>query len=409
MDKLSICRTCSSQVISKLCDYGMQPRSFDYWDASVRNRESVFPFSLCQCGNCGTIQLEDPLSPGELIPKYDWLSNKEPDSHHKDLAELILGTLPSEAKVLTVARFDNKIFDVLSKQIGHRVCMLESQLGFEVDPKASTQAALHGYFSHDNFNPPAEWLGAFDIVISTRMLEHAEKPREFVELLRRFLVSDGQLVLEVPDCTKPLLQGDVAMLWEEHTNYYTPESLRRGLDSLGFDVVRSVVYFFQQEDALAGFFQKKQRDKTGNISELLKGNPSDESEVGLAFKEKIERWKVETRFVLNKVKKEGGKVIIFGAGHRTVAFINLLGIAELVSGVIDDDPNKQGLCLPGSSIRIENSGSLSQMSSGICLLSVNLMIEEKIVEIIHDKAGHNIGIHSISPDSPRTLSLLWKA
>ena len=43
---------------------------------------------------------------------------------------------------------------------------------------------------------------------------------------------------------------------------------------------------------------------------------------------------------------------MLGAGHLSGAFINLYGLAEQIEFVADDNPNKQGLLMPGSRLPI---------------------------------------------------------
>ena len=84
-------------------------------------------------------------------------------------------------------------------------------------------------------------------------------------------------------------------------------------------------------------------------------------------------------------------------------FVNLLGISDVVSCVIDDDENKQNLSLPGSNIMIRDSSFLVGSSLGVCLLAVNIAIEEKIANLVREKSGKNLQVFSISPDSPLAL------
>ena len=105
-------------------------------------------------------------------------------------------------------------------------------------------------------------------------------------------------------------------------------------------------------------------------------------------------------------KKQNGNIVIFGAGHRTVMFLNLLKLNNLVSYVIDDDQRKQGLKIPKAGLEIHNSDLIVKENIGVCLLSVNIEIEEKIKDLITTKAGRKIKYFSISPFSNNALPSL---
>ena len=87
-------------------------------------------------------------------------------------------------------------------------------------------------------------------------------------------------------------------------------------------------------------------------------------------------------------------------------FLNLLKLNNIVSYVIDDDQNKQGLIIPKAGLEIHKSELIIIENIGVCLLSVNIEIEERIIDIITRKACRNIQYFSISPDSNNALPVL---
>ena len=68
---------------------------------------------------------------------------------------------------------------------------------------------------------------------------------------------------------------------------------------------------------------------------------------------------------------------------------------------------KQGLKLP-SSPRIEIHGSdlIIKENIGVCFLSVNIEIEENLIDVITKKLGSKIQFFSISPDSNNAFPAL---
>ena len=53
-----------------------------------------------------------------------------------------------------------------------------------------------------------------------------------------------------------------------------------------------------------------------------------------------------------------GPVAVLGAGHLACAFINYLRVGEHVSFVVDDNPHKHGLRMPGSRLPIRGASAL---------------------------------------------------
>ena len=76
-------------------------------------------------------------------------------------------------------------------------------------------------------------------------------------------------------------------------------------------------------------------------------------------------------FCMSKIKKKYGPIALFGAGHLAVAFLSIMDISDLISFVIDDNKNKQGMMMPIGNLTIVGSEILRSEKLGVCLLSLN--------------------------------------
>ena len=94
--------------------------------------------------------------------------------------------------------------------------------------------------------------------------------------------------------------------------------------------------------------------------------------------------------------------MLFGGGHLSLAFIAFYDIYKYINFVVDDDLNKKGMFMPGSSIQIKSSNELSNKKNILLLLTVNLTSEKKLIKLIKEKYG-NIKIKSIFPLSPYSI------
>ena len=123
------------------------------------------------------------------------------------------------------------------------------------------------------------------------------------------------------------------------------------------------------------------------------------------FFKKVEYLKSELSFQLSILRDKFGEIIIFGAGHRATMFINLLGISDLVSLVIDDDPNKNSLKIPLAGIEIKSSEEINWNNIGVCIFAISLNAEEKVKKVLEKKIKNKIKFYSISPDSQYSLPI----
>ena len=98
--------------------------------------------------------------------------------------------------------------------------------------------------------------GPVDLLIARHIIEHAEEPRRLMQALTTIMAPDGYLLIEVPECTGSLQREDFSMIWEEHTLYFTPETVPQILASAGCANVGLEVHPFPFEDVIVLYAQK---------------------------------------------------------------------------------------------------------------------------------------------------------
>ena len=74
-----------------------------------------------------------------------------------------------------------------------------------------------------------------------------------------------------------------------------------------------------------------------------------------------------------------GRIAVFGAGHLSCAWINFLGARDHIDFVVDDDPRKRSLFMPGSRLPIFASSQLLERGIKLCLLSVSKESEARVI------------------------------
>jgi len=66
----------------------------------------------------------------------------------------------------------------------------------------------------------------FDLIVHFTVLEHLAAPDEVLRDQLGLLAPGGRVACAVPDCGPAVAHGDLSMLFHEHINYFTEESLR---------------------------------------------------------------------------------------------------------------------------------------------------------------------------------------
>jgi len=79
--------------------------------------------------------------------------------------------------------------------------------------------------------------------------------------------------------------------------------------------------------------------------------------------------------------------------------VNLFRLREFFDCVIDDNPNKQALLMPGSHLPIRASAMLASRGIDLCLLSLNPESEQKVLaknQAFIERGGGFLSIFALS-------------
>jgi len=376
------CNICLNKKI-KYYNFGKFPKCYDFKKTNVKPRK--YSFILKQCQKCSIIQLEKKGSDNTFIPKLPWIHNKEPSGHLKFLYKKIKKMVENNKKILFISEFDERIYSnfknkknisILSKIISNK----KYQNQFEIIKKIQNK----------NLEKIKKKISDFDCVVCCRILEHAYDLRKLIEKIKPFLKSGGEFIFEIPDSNKPLNQGDIGMLWEEHPLYFTEKSFKSAMYNFGMKVINTKKFLYPQEDALIFTVKPYSFKKKLNLKFNYKQAEN-------FFKKCLKIKKKNYRFIYYNYKK-GLNTIFFGAGHRTVVYVNYLNIENFVSFIVDDDRNKKKLFFPGTNLRIYESKFLKNKKVDFCYLSVNINLEKKIIKKIRS-INKNIKFFSTSTES----------
>ncbi|OGV46274.1 MAG: hypothetical protein A2X46_18520 [Lentisphaerae bacterium GWF2_57_35] len=394
------CRACASHTVVDLIDYGPQPLCNRFL-AGPNGPEARFSLHLCLCPSCGVIQLAEVAPADELRPRLEWVKYNEAEGHLDDKVENILRIthLGTDAVVAgmsykdasTVRRFAAKGF---SKSY---VIDLPNDLGVTAPGAGveSVQAALTEAKAHAIANR----RGRPDLVIARHIIEHAHDMPGFARALRALVKPGGFVAFEVPDMLPSLENRDYSTIWEEHPIYFTPPTYRQTLERLGFRVLGLLNYPYTIENALVAITQVAEPQ----ISPLPPEALQLEIQRSQAFAEAFPGLKARLQQTLRSFRQNEGSIAVFGASHLACKFINLMGIAESIDFVVDDDPNKNGFHMPGSRLPILGSSALIERQIRLCLLSLNPESEAKVIgkQQKYLEAGGTFA--SIFPANPKHL------
>lgn len=389
------CISCDADAVRPMLDFGVQPPSNRFFRASEPQKQN-HTLALGQCSACGLVQLIDPM-PAEMVrSRYEWISYNEPEGHLDQMVEDLIATtgLDAGARIVglsykddtTLARFNRKGYtNTYRYSIDQDLDVAEPLAGLETIQSAMTLERAEQLVREH---------GQADLLLVRHVLEHAHAPKEFLSALARLVKPSGCMVFEMPESSKFLAAFDYSFIWEEHIAYFTAQTVSRLIQRAHLDpwVLRSYVY--PLEDSLVALVRPVPAVAPMAV-------PSEqELELGMRYGRHFDEIRERIRSDLLRLKTEGKKVAMFGAGHLAAKFLNLFELRDLVSCVIDDNPNKSGLLMPGSGVPVRPSSVLMDEKIDLCLLSLSPESEKKVVAAKKgylDQGGRFLSIFALSP------------
>lgn len=387
------CLNCGGFAVETLLALGQQPPSNRYLPVETPGMD-FHPFNFGQCLECGVLQCIDPMPVEMVRSRLPGLRYSEPEDHLDALAARLSAMVRPDARIFGVTYNDDSTLARLNR-LGHScIRRLEMTSDLGIDDECAGLETVQGIIDRRLTDELAKKHGTADVIVMRYLLEHAHLPVQIMSALHSLLAPCGLVVVEVPDCRKFIDACDYSFLWEEHVGYYTPKSVKDVMRRAGFQVAETLVYPYALEDALVVIA------RPGVTVQPAPGGDTLALERGAArrFSREFENVRRQYRTYLRAARALGKRIAIFGAGHLAATFLNVLGVGEYVDCVIDDNPDKAGLSMPGSGVPIVGSARLPDVD--LCLLALSPASEVRVLakhKSFVEAGGQFASIFALSP------------
>ncbi len=382
-----------------LRDFGPHPICNRYLTAADAP-EFSHPMVIGQCGACGLVQTLDPVPAAELVPAVDWIAYNEPEGHLDAVAETLAGLpgLKPGAVCAGVSFKDDTLLARLQKR-GFATWRLDMAGDLGITKPGCGVESIQARLDMARATAVTAQRGGADLVIARHILEHAHDLRGFIAAVRALAKPGGYVVFEVPDCTLAFDLQDVTTLWEEHAVYFTPATFQSTVTTGGAALVNFASHPYPFENCLVGVTQTAADAPVVLAGEAL----AAEQTRARAFAAALPVRRDELRRFLADFRARHGKIAVLGAGHLACTWLHLLGLAEFVEFLADDNPHKQNHFLPGARLPIRGSASLLTENIKLCLLAVSPEAEPKVIARNQEFVQRGGQIASIFPASRNAL------
>ena len=378
LTEIKECLACGCDHLLPVLDLNDQPLANSYKKTKDES-EASYPLKINRCNYCCHVQLSHIVNPDLIYKNYLYVSGttKTYVEYMEWYADFCIETFGHNPhSVLDIGCNDGSQLNAF-KSRGLQT--------YGVDPAENlypTSSQNHnvkcGYFDK-NYEQPV------DIITIQNAFAHNPNPLEFLKNCKQNLKQGGLIFIQTSQ-SDMILNNEFDTIYHEHISFYNILSLsllciRAGLELI--DVVKTPIHGTSYIFIISA--NKKQYARVNNLIGM-------ENTAGLydrttyvkytqnciemvdKFKEKVEYW-----------RNQGYKVVGYGAAAKANTFLNFSKVP--FDMIIDDNPLKQGLYTPGSSVGIVSSDVLKTFTEDDKILFVPLAwnffkeIKERIITI----------------------------
>lgn len=285
-----------------------------------------------RCGDCDLVQ-----TAGDEVPYYRDVIRANAYSpamkafRLEQLTRWVEDHGLRERPVLEVGCGRGEFLDLL-REVGTR------PLGTEHGADAAAFARSQGHTVwpvYPGDGPLPEHEG-FDGWACFNFLEHWPDPRAVLRSVRQRLRPGAIGMVEVPNFDMMLRQRLLTEFTPDHVTYFTEHTLRRGLESAGFEV-QSVTPIWHEYILSATVRLRAAPDLSG-------------------FDDSLQVLAAQLQDFAGR--HSAGRVAVWGAGHQSLTTLALADIRHRVRYVVDSAPFKQGLYTPATHLPIRPPSAL---------------------------------------------------
>ena len=350
------CRISNSYNLMPILDLGIQPLANSlkkYGDDS----EEKFPLSVSFCPDSSLLQLNETINKETLFDHYVWVTGtsiatqKYANEFHSwlvkaanpDKKDLIIEIASNDGTFLRPL-VENGYSNVLGIDPAKNIAQQANQQGIPTLPEFWDSSIAEKLLTN---------RGPAKVIFARNVLPHVSELLDIVQGIRNLLYKDGVGIIEFHDAGKIQAELHYDSIYHEHLCYFSIASITCLLSQ--FDLIP----FHIEQSPISGgswviFFNKK---KQGPSLELERAIASEEKNrvnqlsTWQSFANSSIKHKQDTLEILDSIN---GKVVVgFGSSARSQTYLNYCEINNSqITAIVDNNPLKQGLFTPGSSIPI---------------------------------------------------------
>jgi SAM-dependent methyltransferase len=383
------CRFCETPLRHLFVSLGSSPLSNAFLRAEdIYKMEPYYPLDVYVCENCLLVQLDQYEKPTDIFNNdYAYFSSYSESwlKHCQQYVDMVVKRfgLNEGSCIMEIASNDGYLLQYFKK---YNIPV------FGIEPAENTAAVALAngiptevaFFDRIYAEKMRQEKRQADLIIGNNVLAHNPNLNDFVGGLKLALKEGGVITMEFPHLVRLVEEIQFDTIYHEHFSYFSflsVERIFRGHDLAIFDVEELPTHGGSLR-IYAGHPEDHSRFLSSHVNELR--NRELESGYGdichyLSFQLKVQSVKRDLLQCLIDLKKEGKKIVGYGAPAKGNTLLNYCGIrTDFLDYTVDRSPYKQNTYLPGSRIPVKHPDQIREDKPDYVLI-LPWNIKEEIV------------------------------
>jgi len=364
------CRFCKAKLSTTFINLGKSPlaNSFLSYD-DLSQKEIFYPLHAFVCDECFLVQLNEIINPEFIFTNYLYFSSysdiwlKHAEQYVKKMVSKF--DIDKNSQVVEIGSNDGYLLQYfIKKNI--------SVVGIEPAKNIAKIAIKKGiptkikFFSKKTAKTLLRSGVSTDLLIGNNVLAQVPNLHDFIEGMKILLKSTGIITLEFPHLLQLIKHNQFDTIYHEHYSYFSLLTLEKVFSSHGLTIF-DVEEIPMQGGSLRIFAKHSENDnhpineKVYALLEKEKQFELNDISTYMNFSRKIKALENSIRDFFITAKKSNKKIVCYGAAAKGNTLLNYCGIGtDLVDYVVDKNPHKQGLFLPGTHIHINSPEKIQE-------------------------------------------------
>ena len=356
---MSRCLGCSATV-EQVLSFGKMPIANGFLREDQFADEFFHNLGISFCPECSLVQLAEPLDPAmQYHENYAYFASTSARAveHFSQAASQISALISDQPDpfVVEIGSNDGIMLRNFAKD-GVR------HLGVEPSENVAKEAIRNGistkcdFFGQATATEILQEHGAADAIFGANVITHIPDIHSLLASVHLLLKDEGVFIIEDPYLGDIIEKTAYDQFYDEHVFYFCLTSLQSLLDQHGMTIVDAEPQLVHG-GSMRYFAVKKARPSSSRLAKLQ----AREDTLGLgqastfrALSDKIIASKTELVDLLSGLKRDGKRVVGYGATAKSTIVTNFCGVGpELLEFISDTTPTKQGKFSPGAHIPVQ--------------------------------------------------------